>query len=176
MTTSQQLWPIGVPAKNLLLLPHRCAGVRQWQIQAPNMTCFPGASPINLNAKACREPEEMQHWEFPLSCKFLTHFVKNTLNLKLSHSYLFSHTLLPCPQNARVFPPVTLPVQLPWQCMGTAKHWKYRLASELKSIISQMCHTALVFYISWKFKTWHTQRNKIALESRDLSDSSQSTC
>lgn len=32
-------------ARNLLLLTHRCAGVKQWQKnQAPNMICCPGAS------------------------------------------------------------------------------------------------------------------------------------
>lgn len=82
------------------------------------MTCYSGASPITRTPKPVGSQRRC-NWEFPLSCKFLTHFATNTLNLKLLHSCLFSH-MLPSPHSGWVFPPVALPAQL-LETMGISK-------------------------------------------------------
>lgn len=83
-------------SKNLLLLPHRWAGVKQWQNQALNTTCCPGTS-AKMNNKAWREPEKMQHWEFPLSIEFLVCFVSKNVR---SETVTLLSVLPPCPQNS----------------------------------------------------------------------------
>lgn len=106
-STTQQLQALQLWLETCCCCPTGVLGSSNGKNQAPNTTGF---QEHQLNSKACRETEEMQRWEFTVSCKFLICFVTKMSHLKLSHSYLFCHPLS-CPQNSWVFPPVILPAQ-----------------------------------------------------------------
>lgn len=66
-------------SKNLLLLPHRWAGVKQWQNQALNTTCCPGTSPkMNKQSlEGTREDATLRiptlHWISRVLCEQKCH-------------------------------------------------------------------------------------------------------
>lgn len=106
-STTQQLQPLHFWLETCCCCPTGVLGPSNGKTR---LQTRPAVQEHQLNTKVCREMEEMQHWEFPLSPKFLICFVTKMSHLKLSHSYLFCHPL-PCPQNSWVFLPVILPAQ-----------------------------------------------------------------